>query len=337
MARALSNSTNDAASSPATEPTTAPATEPTTAPAPAPAPAPSPAPVQPPTTTPPPPPTPATESATAPVIVAASSRGASAAVTICATPGCSRPHRYWRIDQATFMGVRVCCSECTSDPSSSLFATGNDHGHTMECNVAAAARRQERFRRFTVQPSALLPAPTPPQAPTPPPTPSPVISSTVRSSVSNSSRVRSRRAMAREHRRAYEQLGFANGVSEEEMVAQVMALTAEPEDASDGGQLPPPPVHAPAPTPAPVPTPAPAPILPGRPLQPRPRFRLSHQLLRRLWSLGCTGSKTVSSPLTPPPPPPSSPDQGSEHGPQRVRGAPRAALCRQKGGWDLSS
>ena len=278
MARALSNSTNNAASSPATVPTPAPA--------PAPAPAPSPAPVQLPTTTPPPPPTPAAESTTAPVMVVASSRGASAAVTVCATPGCSRPHRYWRIDRAAFLGVRVCCSECTSDPPSSLFATGNEHGHTRECNVGAEARRQGRIRQSTEPPPAPLPTPTPPQAPTPPPTPPPVVSSTVRSSVSNSSTVRSRRAMAREHRRAYEQLGFANGVSEEEMVAQVMALTAEPEDASDGGQLPPPPVHAPAPhtgtgshtstsadlagTPAPAPTsvsalaPTPAPTLEPR-------------------------------------------------------------------------
>ena len=260
MARALSNSTTDAASSPATEPTTATATEPTTASAPAPAPAPSPAPAQPPTATLPPPPTPAAETATAPVMLAPSSRGASVVVTVCATPGCSRPHRYWKIDQA-FLGVRVCCSECTSNPSSSLFATGNDHGHTMECNVAAAARRQERSQRSTVQPSAPLPAPTPAQAPAPPPTPSPAVSSSAPSSGVNSSTVRSRRATAREHQRAYEQWGLANGVSEEEMVAHVMALTAVPEGAPDTGlaarTLTPTPAPAPAPTPAPAPAPTP--------------------------------------------------------------------------------
>ena len=92
------------------------------------------------------------------------------------------------------------------------------------------------------------PLPTPPRpetAPEPAPAPSPA----------SAASVRSRRQLARQHQSAFEQLGRVNGASEEEMVAQVMALTAEPEGAPDTGL----PTHTPTPTPAPAPAPTPAP------------------------------------------------------------------------------
>jgi hypothetical protein len=129
------------------------------------------------------------------------------------------------------------------------------------------------------------------------------------------------------------QLGLANGVSEEEMVAQVMAFTAEQEVAPDTGrartrrcmlQLPPqlllPHPHLRR--------------LYRRPLQLQPQLRHQHLHLRRLWNPGCSGSKTVASPPPPPPLPPLTPGGGGESGPPRVRGAPQAALCRRRGGWE---
>ena len=65
---------------------------------------------------------------------------------------------------------------------------------------------------------------------------------------------RVRRQQARQHQLEFEQLSRLNDVIEEEMVAQVMALTAEQEGTSGSGQ------PLPVPTPAPgAPTPAPAP------------------------------------------------------------------------------
>ena len=155
MARAIALTATDVAPppTPAPVPTPAPAPAPAPTPAPAHAPAAAPAPTPAPTTSP----TPATAPSPDPPLVVACSTGRGAEVSACSVPGCGRPSRYWRIDRATRSGVQICCVDCTdaTSASSSLFATSS---HSMACNDAAAARRQQ-------QPSIPLPAPAPPPAP----------------------------------------------------------------------------------------------------------------------------------------------------------------------------
>ena len=47
----------------------------------------------------------------------------------CATPGCGRPQRVWRVDQSTFAGIQVCCTHC-----------GNG-GHSWGCDAVEEERQ----------------------------------------------------------------------------------------------------------------------------------------------------------------------------------------------------
>ena len=145
-------------------------------------------------------------------------------------------------------------------------------------------RRDESTQQSTVQLPAPPPTPTPAPASAPPPTAAPAASTSAPTSVVDSSRrVRARRAAshaptpgvvspgdvpgrarrraARDLRNAYEQLGLMNGISEAEMIAQVMAESAAMESApvTDPSEHTPTPTPEPAPAPTPVPAPAPTP------------------------------------------------------------------------------
>ena len=146
--------------------------------------------------------------------------------------------------------------------------------------VAPVARSRRRPRPA---PTPADPAPAPAPAPAPP-------------TASRDPRVseRSRRQLARQHQLEFENLGRLNDVNEEEMVAQVMALTAEPEGGSGSGQPSPTPTPAPAPTPTPAPAPTPTPpdLADIRELGPVPGLALVDEV-------NCHGSTGLSAPEDP--------------------------------------
>ena len=57
----------------------------------------------------------------------------------CATPGCCRPRKEWRVDRATFFGVQVCCEPCGVAPPGAAATP-----HTRDCNAAEAARLRQQ-------------------------------------------------------------------------------------------------------------------------------------------------------------------------------------------------
>ena len=61
----------------------------------------------------------------------------------CATPGCGRPRRVWRVDASTFSGSQVCCTRCVGTPLG-VAAAGSVRTHSWGCDAVEEDRRGQQ-------------------------------------------------------------------------------------------------------------------------------------------------------------------------------------------------